>query len=319
MSKKLISIVIPVFNEEENIPLIYAGLLKTLNGLLDNYDYEIIFVDDGSQDNSAVVLENFANQNSHVKFIQFSRNFGKELALSAGLDAAGGDAVIMIDADLQHPVELVPNFMEKWQNGAEVVIGVRNRNIGGGIVKKIGSLLFYKIMDTIGDTKITPNATDYRLLDRKVVLAFRRFTEHGRMTRGLIDWLGFKREYINFDSNGRKNGLACYDKMKLVKLALCTIVNHSLFPLKLAGYLGVAIIVLFGLAGFLLFVGRYIVHNSFAMSFSGPAQLAILLVFLVGIILSCLGLVALYIANIQDEVLKRPTYVIRKSNFNQMI
>jgi len=319
MPQKLISIIVPVFNEEENIFVIYAELLKTLKSLREKYDYEIIFVDDGSFDKSPEILENLTDKNKSVKYIQFSRNFGKEVALSAGLDAANGDAVFMIDADLQHPVELMPGFIEKWQNGAEVVVGVRNKNNGDGLVKKLGALLFYKIMNAIGDTKIITRATDYRLLDKKVVLAFRRFTEHGRMTRGLIDWLGFKREYIYFNANGRVNGTARYNKIKLIKLALSTIVSHSLLPLKLAGYLGVTITFLFGLAGFLLFLGRYIFHNRFAMSFTGTAQLAILLIFLVGVILSCLGLVALYIANIQAEVLKRPTYVVRKSSFDRKI
>lgn len=319
MSQKIISIIIPVFNEEENIPLLYDGLAGVWQNIADKYEYEFIFINDGSNDKSGEVIEEIARKDARVKYIEFSRNFGKEVALSAGLDAARGDAVVMIDADLQHPVELIPDFLEKWENGAEVVIGVRHKNKGEGIVKKIGSLLFYKIMNAIGDTKITPSATDYRLLDKKVVLAFRCFTEHGRMTRGLIDWLGFKREYINFIANGRKNGLACYGKMNLVKLALSTIVSHSLLPLKLAGYLGVVITSLFGLAGFLLFFGIYVFHNKFAMSFTGTAQLAIVVVFLVGIILFCLGLIALYIANIQAEVLKRPTYVIRKSSFNQKI
>jgi dolichol-phosphate mannosyltransferase len=316
MSKKIISIIVPIFNEEKNIPVICDELLKTLESLKEKYDYEIIFVDDGSQDKSPEILENLTNQNNNVKYIQFSRNFGKEVALSAGLDAAKGDAALMIDADLQHPVELMPGFIEKWQNGAEVVVGVRKKNNGEGLIKKIGALLFYKIMNAIGDTKITPRATDYRLLDKKVILEFRRFTEHGRMARGLIDWLGFKREYIYFNANGRVNGEACYDKKKLMKLALDTIVSHSLLPLKLAGYLGIAITSLFGMAGFLLFIGRYIIHNSFAMSFTGTAQLAILIIFLVGLILVCLGLVALYIANIKAEVSNRPMYVIRtKKNF----
>ncbi|MCX6759634.1 MAG: glycosyltransferase family 2 protein [Candidatus Nealsonbacteria bacterium] len=319
MPKKIISIIIPFFNEEKNIPLVYDKLLKVFNSLQERYNYEIIFIDDGSVDKSPEILENLTNQNKNIKYLQFSRNFGKEIALSAGLDVASGDAVLMIDADLQHPVELIPGFIEKWQNGAEVVVGVRNKNNGEGLVKKLGSLLFYKIINFIGETKITPRATDYRLLDKKVVLAFRRFTEHGRMARGLIDWLGFKREYIYFNANGRVNGTACYDKIKLIKLALNTIVSHSLLPLKLAGYLGIAITSLFGTAGFLLLIGKYIIHNSFAMSFTGTAELAILIIFLVGLVLACLGLVALYIANIKAEVTNRPNYVIRKSSFDRKI
>ena len=312
MSKKLISIIIPAYNEEKNIPLIYDELLKIFDGLKEKYDYEVIFVDDGSQDESPEILENLTEQNNKVKYIQFSRNFGKEAALSAGLDAANGDAVLIIDADLQHPVELIPSFIEKWRRGAEVVVGVRNKNKREGLVKKFGSFLFYKIMNAIGETKITPRATDYRLLDKKVVLAFRRFTEHDRMTRGLIAWLGFKRDYIYFDANERINGKARYNKAKLMKLALSSMVAHSLFPLKLAGYLGIIITFLFGTAGFLLLVGKYIFNNPFARSFSGPAQLAILIIFLIGLVLSCLGLVALYIANIRNEVTNRPLYVIKK-------
>jgi dolichol-phosphate mannosyltransferase len=313
---KLISVVIPVYNEEENIPLVH-GKIRKVSEKLSNYDWEIIFVDDGSEDNSLEILENLCKQNANVKFIQFSRNFGKETALSAGLDKTHGDAVFMIDADLQHPVELMPDFIKKWQNGAEVVVGVRNKNKGEGLVKKFGSILFYKIMNVIGETRITPRATDYRLLDNKVVLAFRRFTEHDRMTRGLIAWLGFKRDYVYFDASARIGGRARYSQAKLMKLALSSIVAHSLFPLKFAGYLGLIIVFLFGAAGFLLFVGKYIFKNSFALSFSGTAQLAILIVFLIGLVLACLGLVALYIANIKVEVANRPNYVVRKSSYDK--
>jgi len=314
--KQLISVVLPVYNEAENIPLMHEKIKEVLKKL-SNYDWELIFIDDGSFDNSENILYDLAKNDPLVKFIQFSRNFGKEMATSAGLDKANGDAVIIIDADLQHPVELMPAFIEKWQNGAEVVIGVRNKNQGEGLVKKFGSWLFYKIMNALGETKITPRATDYRLLDKKVVLAFRRFTEHGRMTRGLIAWLGFKRDYIYFDAALRINGRAGYNNLKLFKLALSTIVAHSLFPLKLAGYLGVIITFLFGLGGFLLFVDKYIFHNIYAMSFTGTAQLAILIIFLIGLVLFCLGLIALYIANIKAEVTNRPAYVIRKSSFEK--
>lgn len=309
--KKLISFVIPVCNEERNIELSYTAITKTFLALANKYNYEIIFVDDGSIDGTNEAIKKIVVKDQKVKYIEFSRNFGKEMATSAGLDAANGDAVLMIDADLQHPVETIPTFIKKWEAGAEVVVGVRNKNKGEGLVKKAGSCLFYKIMNAIGETKIITRATDYRLLDKKVVLAFRRFTEHERMTRGLIDWLGFKRDYVYFDANERINGQAGYNNIKLTKLALSSFVAHSLFPLKLAGYLGVLITFFFGMAGFLLFVGKYILHNNFAMSISGSAQLAILIIFLVGLILACLGLVALYIANIKTEVANRPNYVIR--------
>ena len=310
MSKK-ISIVVPVFNEAGNIEIFFSKLKEVLFGWL-NYDYEIIFVDDGSIDNSIEVLEKIALQDDKVKFLEFSRNFGKENALSAGLEYASGDAVLMIDGDLQHPIELIPEFIKKWERGADVVIGVREKNQGEGLLKKIGSWWFYKIMNHIGETKITPHATDFRLLDRKVVEEFKRFKEKSRLTRGLIDWLGFKRDYIYFEANKRVNGQAGYGGLKLFRLALSSFVAHSLLPLKIAGYLGLLIIVTAGPWGLYVFLGMYVFHWNYPSNFSGPAQLAILLIFLVGIILSCLGLIALYVANIREEVLDRPLYVIRR-------
>ena len=312
MSQKEISIIIPVFNEEKNIPLIFDKLMEIFIGLSERYRCEIIFVDDGSFDKGPEIIEGLASHNNNVKYIQFSRNFGKEFALSAGLDAANGDAVVMIDADLQHPVELIPDFIQRWQNGAEVVVGVRKKNNGKGFAKKVCSLLFYKIMSAVGDTKITPSATDFRLLDRKVVLEFRRFTEHGRITRGLVDWLGFKREYIYFDANERINGKAGYSFWKLFRLAVSTFVSLSLLPMKFVGYMGFAITFFSGCAGLYILIGKYFLRAAFASTFSDAENLAIFIVFLVGIILMSIGLVAVYISSIQREVTNRPIYVIRK-------
>lgn len=318
MSEKIITVVVPVFNEEQNIVLFCDTFFEMWKKLEGKYLLELIFVDDGSTDNSVAVLERFISKNSSIQFLQFSRNFGKETALSAGIDAAHGDAVIMIDVDLQHPIHLLSEFLKKWEDGADVVVGIREKNSGEGFVKKYGSVFFYKIMELIGETKITPRATDYRLIDKKVVREFRRFTEHSRMTRGLIDWLGFPSVFIPFVAEERK-GLAParYSKVKLFKLAFSTFISHSVFPLKLAGYLGLFIISVFGTAGIALLLGRYVFKNPFALSFTGSAQLAILIVFLVGVMLACLGLVALYIATIRDEVANRPRYVIRKSTFER--
>ena len=197
------------------------------------------------------------------------------------------------------------------------MIGIRNKNKSDSLIKKIGSFFFYKIMSLISETRIIPRATDFSLLDRKVVLAFRQFTEHSRMTRGLIAWLGFKRDFINFDANERMNGKASYSKLKLVKLALSSFVAHSLFPLKFVGYLGLFITFVFGFFGAFVFAGKYIFINDYARSFSGSAQLAILIIFLVGMIMASVGLVALYMANIKAEVANRPNYVIRRSSFEK--
>ncbi|MDD5527597.1 MAG: glycosyltransferase family 2 protein [Patescibacteria group bacterium] len=312
--KRTISLIVPIYNEEKNINNFYQALTVILANSA-GFDYEMIFVNDGSADQSAALIEQLARADDRIKYLEFSRNFGKEIATTAGLNNARGDAAIMIDADLQHPVELIPEFIAKWQSGAEVVVGVRKTNQGEGLVKKIGSGLFYNIINRIAEVKIIPQATDFRLIDRAVIDEFNRFTENNRMTRALIDWLGFKRDYIYFNANPRRDGKAKYGFWKLFRLAVSSFVSLSLLPLKLAGYLGMLIVFFSGVLGLYILVGKYIFHLNYASSFSGPAQLAILIIFLVGIILMSLGLIALYIADIHGQVAYRPLYVIRKNNF----
>ena len=309
---KAISIIIPIYNEEKNIPLLYDELKKVLQQI--NYEHEIIYVNDGSCDNSPQELQKLRLADSKVKIIEFSRNFGKEIATTAGINNCGGDACILLDADLQHPPQLIYKFLAEWEKGAEIVIGVREKNNGDCLIKKIGAYFFYKIINKISATKIVPNATDFRLLDKMVIAEFNKFTEKNRITRGLIDWLGFKREYILFKAPERINGKAGYSLVKLCKLALDSIVSLSLFPLKFAGYLGILITLGSGLMGLFIFFEKYIFDDPWNLNFSGPAILAIIILFLVGIILICLGLIALYIANIHGEVTNRPIYVIRQNN-----
>lgn len=309
MSQKLISIVIPVYNEEKNIPLVYDGLKKILRQI--NYEHEIIYINDGSSDNSGEEIDKLGVIDNKVKIIQFSRNFGKEMATTAGINYCQGDACILIDADLQHPLECIPEFVNKWENGAEIVVGIRQSNKSNNILKKFGSYSFYKIMAKISEMEIIPNTTDYRLLDRVVISEFNRFTEKNRMTRGLIDWLGFNKDFVYFNANTRVNGKAKYSTLKLIKLALSSFVSLSLFPLKLAGYVGIILMATTGLLGLFIFIEKYLLHDILNLNFSGPALLIIFVLFFVGVVLSCLGLVALYIANIHAEVTNRPLYVIR--------
>lgn len=317
-NKTLISIIVPIYNEAENIPGFFGSIKKILMTLEDRYRWEIIFIDDGSTDSSVGELkkignsEIYINENKPVNILEFSRNFGKEAALSAGLHEARGEAAIMIDADFQHPMELISDFIRKWEEGAEIVIGIRKTNRKAGLIKRAGSFLFYKIISNISSVSIIPNETDFRLINREVIEAFNGLNESNRMTRALIDWLGFKRDYIYFEANERANGHAGYNFMKLVALALNSFVSLSLFPLKLAGYLGLLIIFTAGPFGLYIIIGKYLAHWAYPSSFSGPAQLAFLITFLVGIILTSLGLIALYIAHIHSEVLRRPLYILRE-------
>ena len=308
-AQKLISIIVPAFNEAQNLPLLLAEIIKVCTPL--SYTYEVIFVNDGSTDNTLLVAQGLEQAHSQiVKVLDFSRNFGKEAATTAGYHYALGDAVIAIDADLQHPPTLIPQFIAKWQAGTDVVIGVRSNNASDSLIKRLGSKFYYKIINKISETPIVPSATDFRLLDRQVVDELNKLTERNRMTRGLIDWLGFRREYIYFIAPNRLHGEAAYSFWKLVKLAAESFIAHSLFPLRLAGYVGIGIMALSSTLGLVMIYDRYI--NSLGLNFSGPAILANVILFLVGIVLIMIGLLSFYIGHIYHETQNRPLFIIRK-------
>jgi dolichol-phosphate mannosyltransferase len=309
---KLISLIVPAYNEEQNIHPLYEKLQEIMSQKGGRYAYELLLVNDGSADGTSGEIERLVHADDRVRHIEFSRNFGKEVATTAGLNQCHGDVCILLDADLQHPIELIPEFLAKWEGGAEVVVGVRRKSKSDSLVKIVGSKLFYAVLNRIADTKIVPNATDFRLLDRCVIDEFNRFAETRRLTRGLIDWLGFKRAYIHFEANDRLHGTASYSLTKLIKLALNSFVSLSLFPLKLAGYFGIFITSISLVSGTYIFLGKYFFHWRFALTFSDAEDLAIFIVFLVGILLMSIGLISLYIANIHEEVIRRPLYIIRK-------
>ncbi len=317
---QLISIVVPMWNESEGIPKFCERLLGVTKKLVrkKDYNFEYIFVDDGSTDSTVEIIGNLARRRSSpVTLIELSRNFGKEIAVTAGLHASRGDAVIIMDADLQHPVELIPAFLESWRNGAEVVVGVRKRYQKESVWKRVTSWIFYKMMNRISNMNTVPGSSDFRLLDRQVVDVFNRLTERNRMTRGLIDWLGFRRAYIEFTAPPREYGQAGYSFNKLFGLAVNSFVSLSVFPLRLAGYVGIGIMALSGILGVFILIEDVILGDPLGLNFSGPAMLAVLNMFWIGIVLSALGLVALYIANIHAEVINRPLYVVRASSYRE--
>lgn len=308
MTSKKISIIIPVYNEGANLLPLYKELDKILGSL--SYSFEVLFVDDGSKDNSAAILVDLAQRHKDVQVIQFARNFGKEAAVSAGLHAAKGDAAIVLDADMQMPPSLIGEFIQKWEAGAEVVVGVfASRNMQ--FIRRMGAKFFYRIMRSIAHTKITPHATDYRLLDRQVLDVFNSLPERNRITRGLIDWLGFERDYVYFEQAPRLHGTPTYSFSKLVSLAVNSFTSYSLLPLRLAGYLGICILVLSSLGGIFLWIETFLLNDPFNWAVSGTAFLAVMLLFLVGVVLACLGLISLYIAHIHAEVIDRPLYIVR--------
>lgn len=308
--KPLISIVVPVYNEESNIAWFFDKL-RSINN--DSVDFEYIFVNDGSTDNSLDVVKKLASEND-VHYVSFSRNFGKEAATSAGLEASKGDAAIMIDADGQHPVELINVFVDKWQSGFEVVVGIRKANSKEGLVKRFGSKLFYALLGPVTGAKTVSGSTDLRLIDRKVIDEFKRLTEHNRMTRGLIDWLGFKRTYIEFVATARHSGTAAYSYRKLLRLALHGFVSQTTKPLQLAGLLGFLVTVLSSLLGLFLVLDSYVLGDPLDLNVTGTALLALFISFLVGLVLICQWLLALYIESIHNETQNRPLYIISEKS-----
>lgn len=312
MIRQLISVVVPIHNEAPNIPQLYQELDTHTRSL--PYQFEFIFVDDGSNDDSMQILQRMSRKDRRVRLIEFARNFGKEAAVSAGLHTAHGSAAVILDADLQHPPSLINKFIAAWRQGADVVVGVKRYSRYEGRLKRLSSDLFYRLLGTVSHTRITPHASDYRLVDKKVINAFCKLTERNRITRGLIDWLGFRRQYVHFEAPPRKAGTASYGYRKLFALAMNSFTAYSLLPLRLAGYFGAFILMVAAPLGAFLLIETYVLSDPLHWNITGTALLAVLILILVGLVLACLGLVALYIAHIHAEVTNRPLYVIRKKS-----
>ncbi len=308
---KIISFVIPVYQEKDNLVLMYEALQNMMTGQSDQYDWDVIFVNDGSPDGSGEILEQLSQKEAQCRVIELSRNFGKEIALSAGVDYAKGDAVIFLDADLQHPPDRIPDMLRCWEDGYEVVEMVRTYTEGEPWLRRLGSTLFYKILKFLSSTDILAKTTDFRLLDRKVVQELRRVEERQRMFRGIIDWLGFRKVRLDFEAPARKYGTPVYSYSKLLNLALNSFISYSSLPLKLIGVLGVGIaaisgLVLFWMTAVTLFADEY--WNITPVAFIVVSNLVF-----TGVTLSALGLMSLYISKIYSEVQNRPLYTIRRT------
>lgn len=306
----LLSIVVPAYNESEGIEEFHRKLL--LPSIKKFTNYEILYVNDGSKDDTLSKLSTIArsDKKGRVKVINLSRNFGKEIATTAGITTAHGDAIIILDADGQHPPKLIVDFVKKWEAGAQVVIGVRNSNTEEGFVKKFGSKIFYKLFNSYSGAAIVPRSTDFRLIDRAVQEEFIRCQERNRITRGLIDWLGFTRDYIEFDSPARLAGEASYRTTQLVKLALNSFVSLSLRPLEILAGIGAVVTSLSFLAGLFVILEQFLLGDPLKFHITGAAMLGIFITFLVGIVLTSQGIIAVYLSHIYTQTQARPLFVI---------
>lgn len=308
----LISYVIPVCNEEK-------GFLKFYNEMLmpeiqkTKLDYEIILVNDGSTDKSLEIIQAIAEADKHVKVVSFSRNFGKEVSLTAGLRESTGDAVITMDADGQQPPALIHEFIEKWQKeDAEIVIGVRGKYEKHGLIAKLGSKLFYKMLGAMGVKDTVPGSTDFRLHDRLVVDEYSKLTEHGRIARGLMDWMGFKKVYVDYIYGNRLAGKPSYNFKKLFGLAVDSFVSLSTTPLVIFMWIGIIISIVSGIAGLFDLIEQKILGDPLGLNWSNTSQICIFITFLVGLVLISQGITSLYISHIYSEAQNRPLYIVDK-------
>ena len=305
--RRLISIVVPVYGEAKNLPLLVERFERVA---VDTHRWEYLFVNDGSPDDSLQVLQALQAANPRVRIIDLSRNFGKEAALSAGLAHAAGDAVICIDADLQHPPELIPDLVDHWARGAEVVVTVREQTEEPSLIRRVGSALFYWLLARLSDVEVIGKSTDFRLLDRRVVNEFVKLGDHDRLVRGLVDWLGFRRVRVTFRASARVHGSSTFSYRRLASLFLNGIMSHSSAPLKWVGILGVLIT-----AAFTALLAFVLVSEAIDPTFfptSPIAKMTLGITILMGVVLMALGIVSVYVARIYAEVVHRPIYVVRE-------
>ena len=311
-NKKLISIVSPAYNEAENIPLIVEEVKKVMGGLKEKYDFEYVLVNDGSTDGTWEAILKEAKKDPRIKGICFSRNFGHQMALTAGLDHAKGDAVIYCDSDLQHPPNIFPKLIKEWEKGFDVVHTKRVKTEDEPFFKRLMSNLFYKVINRFSNVRIEEGMADFKLLDKKVLGKLSSMREHDRFLRGMVPWLGFKSSVVEYNANKRIHGTSWYSFRRNLHFAKSGILAFSVKPLKYIGYLGI-LLVAFSILLIVYFGIKSIIFGSWLLS---PIfTFTVLNTFLMGLSLISLGIIALYVSNIYYEVLDRPLYVISDRTF----
>ncbi len=306
---KKISIVIPMYYEEEVANECYNRMLAVCKSITD-YDYEIIFINDGSKDKTLEILESIARNDKSVKVISFSRNFGHQCAVTAGLKYVTGDAIVIIDSDLQDPPELIPEMIKLWEQGNEVIYGKRKKRDGESKFKLLTASMFYKTLNALSDVEIPKDTGDFRLVDRKVVDIINTLPEHNKFLRGLFSWVGYKQYAFEYERKERFAGKTKYPLKKMLKLAADGIIGFSTKPLKLLGGLGI-------LSIFISFIILIYSLLSFAFSWNnitaGWTSIMVAITFFAGVQLLSIWMISEYIGRIYDETKNRPQYIIDKT------
>jgi glycosyltransferase involved in cell wall biosynthesis len=303
-SRPLLSVVVPAYNEQEVLPEFHERLSRVLDGI--EPDAEIVYVNDGSRDETLAILQRLHAADPRVAVLDLSRNFGKEIALSAGLQHARGDAVVVIDADLQDPPELIPKLIEEWQNGYDVVYARRSDRAGETLLKKSTAHLFYRLMQKLGEVKIPEDTGDFRLLSRRAVNALNSLGEQHRFMKGLFAWIGYQQKPVLYQRDPRHAGETKWNYWKLWNLALEGITSFTTAPLKFATYLG--LVTALGAFGY----GTYMIIKTLLVGNPVPGypSLIVIVLFLGGVQLMAIGVLGEYVGRIFTETKRRPLYFV---------
>lgn len=306
---KKITILIPAYNEEDVLEQLHTRLNQVLTSLND-YDFEILFVNDGSKDSTLNIIQTLQKKDRRISYIDLSRNYGKEIAMIAGLDYATGDAVVIIDADLQDPPELIPKMIQCWESGYDDVYAKRNSRLGETWLKKHSANTFYRMLQTLSKIPIQENTGDFRLLDRRCVDALKQLRETQRYTKGMFSWIGFNKKEILFDRDPRAAGQSKWNYLKLLDLAIEGITSFTTIPLRFSSLLG-GLISVFAFVYMLVIIIKTVVYGE---PVQGYPSLMVIILFLGGIQLLSLGIIGEYIGRIFNETKRRPLYFIDEYN-----
>jgi glycosyltransferase involved in cell wall biosynthesis len=300
-----VSVIVPAFNEAEVLPEFHRRLMSVLDAL--DREFEVLYINDGSTDDTLDILVGFAEATRNVGVIDFSRNFGKEVAVTAGLEYASGDAVVVIDADLQDPPELIPEMVALWEQGGDVVYARRRRRLGEALIKRITAKLFYLVIRRVSSTRIPEDTGDFRLLSRRAVDALNRLPEQHRFMKGLFSWIGFRQVAIEYDRDPRFAGETKWNYWRLWNFALEGITSFSAVPLKLASYVGlIAALFGFSYAGWIIF--KTLMYGD---PVAGYPSLMVVILCMGGIQLLGIGILGEYLARTFDETKHRPLYLVK--------
>ena len=306
---KKISIIIPAYNEEESLPILYERMVKLMDNMKD-YEFEILFVNDGSKDKTMQIIKEIREKDKRINYVDFSRNFGKEIAMIAGLDYATGDSVVFMDADLQDPPELIPELVKYWEEGYDDVYAKRKNRKGETFLKKFTSKMYYRVLQSLTNVEIQKDTGDFRLLDRRCVNALKKMRETGRCSKSMFSWIGYKKKEVLFDRDPRVAGSTKWNYKKLIDLAIDGITSFTTSPLRISTYISIPTFITL-LAYFIYVIVKSIVTHTAIQAFQA---IILLVLFFSGIQILLFGIIGEYLGRIFNESKNRPLYLVNEYN-----